>query len=1302
MRRFLSFLVAHQAEIKALDGQFKLHIKHPPKRPNVDPAKLAAEIASIEHKRTTTSMSLSSEKVILKQIEKLNRQGRDHGAYMLHQSRADELKKSLNVMRDSIKQKDAAIAELNTGVARLQLAVRLGCKPSDIVERYVSANEVTMPRVIGKARSNMNQLEQTFKVICEVDKSFSRVKVTGIQDNVDQAVTSIEGITLAVDSEIELRSEVVASLIEKKAQLLNTIQAEFQGVHLAIQARQSNKLKMRGKQELIDQVIARINGLDIASGFLTLSSKEIGVVIGKAGANIKELESKHSVKVEILTREEDATDNIRVIGSASDVEKAKTAIEILVFENEVISDFIDVNQFHRNVLLSNAATVMKSIQKGEDCPLKLIGADGDGYYACILLLLLLLFKQRKCRKEIRKLTYLTNAPKHKHAESGASLRMSSNPGSASSRPSTASSVLTIKGTRHEIKVAKELVQAEIDKYESSVRTISVDNAVFPAIVGKGGENIKAIRNSTKATIGIDWEAGKIRLQSYDSEAVEKAESEIMKIVHNNQVELVEVGPTLLPLFLGAMGKPVRTKILDEIGIKFDVVEDSRNIKLKGSKEKIEQAKIEVKTFLAKNYTVLYEIGVEDISLLISGGTDSILKKLSDESNCDTHLNKEASTVRLRGTKENVDEALEKLKKFIDGGDGNVVEDLAVAESVKGKVIGKGGAKLKEIQDSHNIKVQVLQSSNGLRLRGAKENVSEAIREIVVFLASQKVNEVVTVESAKVLQTLSHKGGLFRKLQGLDVMPALKGSNLKLRGYTENVEEAKRIMAEEEGKGGGIFSCRVPLDQCHLSRVGPSDSPHWQRILEASKVGITVTKDAIEVKGTKADVFAVMDQVYAFLLFCLEDLYDKISVPFAALVNCFTPSELAGISIDTSTTIARDFLTSSCTIRTNKGREEIERAKRVIEERLAKWQKLHCVMKVEQWAMPVIIGNKGGTVKKLQEDTGALFQINSDDCTVQIIGDDEEIVEAGRSAISDLISSNEMLSFQVPLPPDSKGTFIGKSGSNIKKFKTKHSCIFEVVDVDKSTSARTAAPTSSGYILVKGKSSDALEAKKAVEKWCKEYEESNYVGSVQGVKREALAKVIGSKGEVIKKLEADFSVRITVARDSSSSFGCVNVKGDKEKVEDAVRAVKEIVEVRKDGNHTHEGGEREGEGEVQGMGEGVDEGGSSDGLCNEGRKGDAEPVLEQHEERKQDEVVANKEDEVEASKSKDEVAAQNGGKGQAKEDKDVKKDLIISNLENSESNHQEDQQDPEEEEEEDNDDESEEEYFVSRTGLSVRF
>ena len=522
-----------------------------------------------------------------------------------------------------------------------------------------------------------------------------------------------------------------------------------------------------------------------------------------------------------------------------------------------------------------------------------------------------------------------------------------------------------------------------------------------------------------------------------------------------------------------MGKPVRNKIIDDIGVKLEVVQDTRDIKLRGTKEKIDEAVVVVKEFLSANFTVMYEVAAEDTSLLLGGGVDSVIKTLADKFECDVHMQRDTNMVRIRGVQNKVHAALSDLKKTIHGGEGMVVEDLKVAENVMGKVIGKGGAKINEVEAAHKIRINILQNSNVLRLRGEEANVLSAIREIIVFVANQKVNETVPVEDQKLLPLLGAKGSLFKKIHARGVTPVFKAekSEVRLRGYPEDVEEAKRMMAEESK--GGVFKVKVALDECHLKKVGQISSPHWERIVDSSNATVAIELNGVSIVGKRKEVVTALEQTHAFFQFCLNEQFSKVDVGSGELTGAFTPGDLLLIGFDTATTLTRDFVTECIFVRTTKGKEEVDKALAGIDKKLKSWSSLHAYIKVEDWAIPLIIGSKGAMINKIMDETKC--EINIEGTTVEVSGNDEDVIARGRDAIEKLLEENKIWSVKVDLPKDSRGNFIGKGGANIKVLKAETGGMYEVVD-------------GGDGVMVKGSEEEVAKAKEAIENWVEVWKE----------------------------------------------------------------------------------------------------------------------------------------------------------------------------------------------------------------------
>ena len=87
-----SEISALRNDVKRLDEKFTQLRTHPPPRPAVPKDKIDSDIAQLEHRRTTTSMSLSAEKKLLKDIEKIASMRKAHAAVHAHNKMLDDIR----------------------------------------------------------------------------------------------------------------------------------------------------------------------------------------------------------------------------------------------------------------------------------------------------------------------------------------------------------------------------------------------------------------------------------------------------------------------------------------------------------------------------------------------------------------------------------------------------------------------------------------------------------------------------------------------------------------------------------------------------------------------------------------------------------------------------------------------------------------------------------------------------------------------------------------------------------------------------------------------------------------------------------------------------------------------------------------------------------------------------------------------------------------------------------------------------------------------------------------------------------
>ena len=161
---------------------------------------------------------------------------------------------------------------------------------------------------------------------------------------------------------------------------------------------------------------------------------------------------------------------------------------------------------------------------------------------------------------------------------------------------------------------------------------------------------------------------------------------IRKIMLDNLVETIDFNSSLVGYFLGSSGKTIRQEI-DEIKCKFDMPKANPKImKLRGSREQIDQTKAKIATWVEQNFMDEFEVDDDDMRVLLTGGKNSFVQTLEEKSdNLSIGVQKNNNSIRLKGPKAVVISARGEIEILLNGGEGRVVEDLQVDENSRGEM-----------------------------------------------------------------------------------------------------------------------------------------------------------------------------------------------------------------------------------------------------------------------------------------------------------------------------------------------------------------------------------------------------------------------------------------------------------------------------------------------------------------------------------------------------------------------------------------------------------------------------------------
>mmetsp|Transcript_50614 Transcript_50614/g.61045 ORF Transcript_50614/g.61045 Transcript_50614/m.61045 type:complete len:1310 (+) Transcript_50614:177-4106(+) len=1100
-----------QAKINALSDQLQRMFSKTPKKPRDTLTQMDDKIAKLEYDRTTHSLTLPAEKQILRQIDLIKRSKKTLKEYEIHEHAIQEKKNDISELRDNMRTINAAMAEIESALHKVKLAKRLGCTTSELKTCVVDCPADKIGHIIGKNGTSLKLLEERTGVQVDVDKVGSKIHLQGSAAALEAAVKEVENITLAVEEQITLQSAVVDYLLSQRSAVLKKLEVANPEVQFDL-SRNSTILHLRGRPEFAVLAKKEVENLDVKTLSRNLSSKETGLVVGKGGATINKLISDHDVSINVLNESKgsDAGATVEITGPSANADAALAEVEEILYENEESEDFVLVETMQRNMFLSNGGAVLKEIQAE-------INEGGKGG-------ILLLFERRG--KDER------NNPNSKDP-----------------------SKLSIKTSRANMARAMELVRNRIEAHEKTVLTIKVDADKVAAIIGKGGATINQLRQEgSGAEIEVDKDTGVIKIQSEDDDVKAKVKHAIDEIVLANQILNVEVEKSMISLLFGETGKPLRKKISDEMNVWIGVDSSYFHVTLRGTQEKIEEAAVMLKEFIAENYTSEFEIELDDEPVLFHGGSDNIMVKLENIHDVFMKFIKASHSVVIRGVKENVDAALKELEQFMIGGDGFQVVKLKVPDFSVGVIIGKGGSNIAKLEkDYEGVVVDLLRTSGMLSIRGPENAVRGCRSSVITTLATIRVTDTIVI-SPEQRVGLARPEVMKKITDGLGAQITLSDHSVKIRGIPIDVKDAKALVLEQLN---GIFEATIDLEASQLSKVSKAvkDFSHFQRIKEMSKADLTLDTltSAIVISGKRGNVKKAKNQLFGFLDFLLPSEFAKVKVTRALLRKVGEPVSLAKISADTGAFVTIDRELGCIQARSIRP-DEVKLAVEQINERIIECEKLNYILRLDSndsWLLPKIIGKGGATVQALQSDTGCAVDIYKDEFIVAVSGEDEEAVAAAKLSLDNIIEKARRECVFIDIPDSAMSAFIGKAGSNIKKLSETNGVEIERLRKDPSR------------IRIQGDEVSVQTGKIAIMQWVKQWESKN-IGISLSVDKNLIPVILGKQGSNVNAIQQETGCRIDIDRRSST----ITVRGESEaSKDDAMARIKQTIQDEKDKEET---------------------------------------------------------------------------------------------------------------------------------------
>ncbi|CAG9535090.1 unnamed protein product [Cercopithifilaria johnstoni] len=617
--------------------------------------------------------------------------------------------------------------------------------------------------VVGPQRRGLAEILKLTGVSVEVppeEEDSDTITLRGDPTKLGEALAMVYAkASSVITAEITCESWMHKFLIGPKGATLETLVPNKDKVQIGFE--QDGLIYLEGAPEEVKKAqlsllceIKRLTG-EMSSETIKVSPSLHRHVIGRGGVLISKIKDETGVQISI-PNEQTNSDEIKVEGNKEGVKKAIEEITEIVkrIENEKTRDILIEQRFHK----------------------QLIGAKGEAV--------------QKLREQFPSVIFSFPDPGKK------------------------SDIVNLRGDRVEVdKAYKQLTAMNKELLESNFQmTVPIFKEFHKHIIGKGGANIRKIREETQTRIDLPGgESGEDKITVTGKKAnVEKAVEQLTKI-QNELASIITVElniPQKIHSRLLGGGRRLILNIQDECGgvhIKFPPEKTtSDKVIIRGPKDDVERAEKMLMALAKDRELSSFEDSVSakpEFHRFIIGRGGSRIKKIR-ETYSDVRIlfpretDNDKDTIHLVGKKEDVTEVKKQLKAMITELNENVETRMEVDPKHHRHFVIRGAAVLREIQDQNGGVIisfpRAGTNDSRVTLKGSKQCVECAkarIEEIVEDLELQ-ITLKVEIPGEYHRALLSNRGQKIQELQSkYNVQIKFPDRRLRENAHNENERNA---------------------------------------------------------------------------------------------------------------------------------------------------------------------------------------------------------------------------------------------------------------------------------------------------------------------------------------------------------------------------------------------------------------------------------------------------------------------------------------------------------------------------------
>lgn len=597
------------------------------------------------------------------------------------------------------------------------------------------------------------------------------------------------------------------------------------------------------------------------------------------------------------------------------------------------------------------------------------------------------------------------------------------------------------------KILAFIEQAEKDELERGhVTTFDYPQKFASHLVGKGGENIQKLRQKFDVDVQID--DGKVTLKgpSQKAEACKKEILSMAKKLEDEQAYVLNVPAIYHRELIGAGGKQVE-RLQTRYGVRVnfprrakndgeDDATSQRNTKggqganeviVRGPTKGADQARDEILSLLQyikdNSNTDTISVAQNQIPQLIgSGGREMENLRLTTGAQIDVPGAREGADpsgraeIKIKGTKQQVQEAKKILQERVKVFDDTVTETLDVDRKLHRNLIGGQGANIRQIvtsaggpDNSRDLARMVRfpkQDTDGdsctIKIEGPKSVVEKIVAAIKAQVSSleNQTTEILEVSPDKHRLLIGRGGETRRSLESqfsvqLDIpkqtTQGAARSQVKITGEASAVEKAKEHILELV-KGQEGETVEVPR---HLHHIISDNGQFFRRLRNNQKITVDHGNQQPPSKPAQTEAGKARKGANGALPLITDDATSGADEHSWEIVDNNAVKE----GTDTSATIPWILRGPSENI--PKARQQLEDAIKAA----SKPSSTGFLILPDPRSYRLVVGSGGSTINNLRKETGTKIQVPRDqakDEAIEITGT-REGCEQARQMILDIIT-----------------------------------------------------------------------------------------------------------------------------------------------------------------------------------------------------------------------------------------------------------------------------------------------------------